>query len=543
MQCAHHPTCPGCPQLGQPIDQQLETKAARLSRALARYPHLLGQIDLDRVKVRQATRTEGYRHRLKLPVERARTGVRIGLRHPTSREIVHTPDCPVLAPGLRAALPPILTWLAGRRGVHSLDLRVSNHTGELQAVFACKGGELDGGPRAARALIRAVDGLVSVAVSRADKQGKRVMGAAPRVVAGAQRLEERIGDTALSMHPGAFFQVDPDNARQLHDLVAAGVGSARRVLDLYAGVGAYGRMLARDPGRKVVAVEEVPAAVRSARAGAPRNLRVLEGRVEDVLERPELVDGAEVAILNPARRGAVPAVLAAMARRVERIVYVSCGPEALARDLDVLAAHGMHATRIDALDLFPQTAEVETVVVLERGRPMHDWAVDGGRATHPWAGRPSGAVGRATELVAAVVGDPGSAGEVRGSTWRRIGHIAGHAVVSIRLRCPPKVALNGLSASGHPLVGAHGPTQRFFAEKAGLLRPFLHVARAGSVVAPLHGDLHAAMVSLGADPGLLKRAGARADRPVRGLRTRPARGPAPRQRKPGRGGRGRGRRR
>ena len=88
---------------------------------------------------------------------------------------------------------------------------------------------------------------MSVAVSRADKAGKRVMGAAPQVVAGRQRLVERIGDTELSMHPGAFFQVDPDNARQLHELVAEAVGDAH-VLDLYAGVGAYGRMLARDRG-------------------------------------------------------------------------------------------------------------------------------------------------------------------------------------------------------------------------------------------------------------------------------------------------------
>ena len=344
------------------------------------------------------------------------------------------------------------------------------------------------------------------------------------------------------MHPGAFFQVDPDNARQLHELVADAVGDARRVLDLYAGVGAYGRMLARDPGRRVVSVEEVPAAVRSAREGAPRNLQVIEGRVEDVLDRRELVGGAEVAILNPARRGALPGVLAAMARRVRRIVYVSCGPEALARDLDVLAAHGMRLVGIEALDLFPQTAEVETVAVLERAAALDRWNTPGGFATHPWGDRPSGALGRADELTALVIGDPGPRGEVRGASWKRVGLVAGHGLLSIRLSGPPRPAMAALAASGHPLAGAHGPTRRFFEEKAGLLRPFLHVSRAGRAHAPLHGDLHTALHLLGAAPALLKRAGAREEAPVPGLSTRRATKPAPHRRGSGRKGRGRGRR-
>ncbi len=543
MRCEHHPGCPGCPQLGRSDDAQLATKAGRLQRALGRYPHLLAGVDPGGLRVRPATRVEGYRHRLKLPVERSPGGTRIGLRHPSSGRIVHTPDCPVLAPGLRQATPAILRWLDARRGVHSLDLRVSNHSGQLQAVLACRGGELDGGARAARALIRAVPGLVSVAVSRADKAGKRVMGAAPRVVAGRQRLVERIGETELYMHPGAFFQVDPDNARQLHHMVAEAVGDARRVLDLYAGVGAYGRMLARDPGRRVVSVEEVPAAVRSAREGAPRNLRVVEGRVEDVLDRPELVSGSEVAILNPARRGALPSVLAAMARRVRRIVYVSCGPEALGRDLDVLAAHGMKVVGLDALDLFPQTAEVETVAVLERASPLDRWATAGGFATHPWGARPSGALGRAEELVVLVIGDPGARGELRGASWQRLGLVAGHGLLSIRLSGPPQPALAALARAGHPLAGAHGPTRRFFEEKAGLLRPFVHIARAGRARATLHGDLHTALDLLGAPVAVQKRAGARAEAPVPGLRSRSATRPAPRPRGSGRKGRGRGRRR
>ena len=71
MRCAHHPGCPGCPQLERSDSAQLVTKAGRLRRALARYPHVVADLDLDGLRVRPATRVEGYRHRLKLPVERS----------------------------------------------------------------------------------------------------------------------------------------------------------------------------------------------------------------------------------------------------------------------------------------------------------------------------------------------------------------------------------------------------------------------------------------------------------------------------------------
>ena len=546
MDCRHHPTCPGCPQLHRSAAQQLETKRARLQRALRRYPHVFTKevrAGIDGLVVRPAVRTEGYRHRLKLLVRQRGKRVAVGLNDRHGKGVVDTPDCPVLAEPLREALPVIQGWLNGKKGVHSIDLRVSSATGELQLVLACRGGELDGGGRAAKRLVRALPQLVSVAVSTADKAGKRVMGSRPRVITGKQHLIERIGRTQLSIHPGAFFQVDPENADQLHEMVRDAVGGARRVMDLYSGVGAYGRMLADDPGRRVVAVEEVSPSVRSARTGAPRNFEVIEGRVEDVLDRPQLVAGAEVAILNPARRGAVPSVLVAMARRVRRVVYVSCGPEALARDLDVLAAHGMRVTGIDALDLFPHTAEVEAVVHLAQGPVVDAWSIEGGRATHPWGARPSGALGRATEVVALVIGDTGEQGRLASGRYRRLGRAAGHSLISMRPAGHPKQLLSELARAGHPVAGRHEATDRFFADKAGLLRPFVHVSKAGSARAPLHGDLVNTLVQLGAGPGVLARAGARADLPVPGFTTPAKTRPAPRRRGSARRARGRGRRR
>ncbi|MEQ1566739.1 MAG: hypothetical protein ABMA64_13945 [Myxococcota bacterium] len=509
LACRHHPACPGCPLIDRPYDQQLASKRERLVRALARYPHL----ELPEVEpIVGAVRTAGYRHRLKLPVHVAGEQVRIGLYGPDHR-VLHTPDCPVLAPELRDTLRVLVEWLRGRAGVHSIDLRVSVATGEQMLVLACRGSDVPGGPRAVRELRRRAPALASVAVSRADPEGKRVMGRAPEVVAGARWIEEQIGQTRYRLHPGAFFQVDPLQAEQIHHRVRDHVGPARTVLDLYAGVGAYGLMLA--PGRsRVVLVEEVTQAADGARAVAPPNVEVLARKVEDVAFDRRF----DAAVINPARRGSDPESLRRLAGWTDRLVYVSCGPETLARDLDILAAHGLRVERITPIDLFPQTPEVETVVTLVRGPPLTRWTTPGGAARTPWLdGGPSGAPGKPKVLIALVLGDTRPRGSVDGARFERIGTVAGHSLLRVQLSTTPSRALAGLKAVGHALVGKDPKTAPFFAEKGGLVRPFVHVERDDrGDTAPLHGDLAEVIDRLGGASGRSERKSA----PARGRRRR-----------------------
>lgn len=487
MDCRHHPTCPGCPLADRPYAAQLKAKASRLRRAVGRFGHLPRP-----APIVGSQWTEAYRHRLKLPIHHG-DKVSIGLYEETrrGRRVLHTPDCPVLADGLRDAIPPILRWLRGRKGVHSLDLRVSEATGELQAVFACRGGELPGGPRAARALLREVDGMASVAVSTADKAGRRVMGSRPKVIAGKAVIEEAIGSTRYDLLPGSFFQADPRQAEVMHRLVRDAVGSATSVLDLYSGVGAYGLMLA--DGRRVEMVEEVRQAAESARRRAPKGVTVHTSRVEDMRFKGSF----DVVILNPARRGSDPASLERIAKLGRKLVYVSCGPETLARDLDVLAAHGMRTTSLTPIDLFPQTREVETVAVLERGEQHRVWQVPGGSIQGPVPTGISGARGRPGLIWMLAIGRI-HAGKGRSARWRPLGEVATHTLLAVETRAPVDRALDELRKRGIQAAGEHAKTAPFFAEKAGLQRPFIHVAQAGSVRAPLHGDLALALIALGA---------------------------------------------
>lgn len=493
MDCRHHPTCPGCPLARTPYPAQLEAKRDRLVRALARYPHL-GLPTVEAIV--PAVRDEGYRHRLKLPVRVSDRHVSIGL-YDGRHQVLDTPDCPVLHPSLRAALPPLLDWMRGKSGIHSVDLRVSAATGEHLLVLACQGGELPGGAHAARELRRRIPTLAGVAVSRADPEAKRVMGRAPRPLVGASSIVEKIGTTAYHLHPGAFFQVDPLQAERIHALVHEMVGPARTVLDLYAGVGAYGLMLA--PGReRVLLVEEVTQAAAGARAVAPPNVEVIASKVEDVAFQGRF----DVAVINPARRGSDPASLERLAGLTDSLVYVSCGPETLARDLDCLATHGLRADRIVPVDLFPQTPEVEAVVHLSRGPKLERWKGEGGWARGPWRATPSGATGKPARVTALLIGAVRPQGSFDGGRFERIGTVAGHSLVRFELRTTVSRALSTLRAWGHPVAGQDPKTAGFFAEKAGLVRPFVHVDRdTDGAVAPLHGDLAEAIEQLGGSAG------------------------------------------
>lgn len=499
--------CPGCPLAEASYPDQLKQKRERLARALARYPHLPAAPE-----VSPAQHTEGYRHRLKLPVRVEGPRVAVGLYDSTGSRIIDTPDCPVLEPGLRTGLQGVRAWLSGRSEVHSIDLRRSQATGELQLVLAVKGGtDVPGGRRGLALLTEALPRLTSIAVSRADPDGRRVMGAAPTLVWGKATIEEKIGDTRYRLHPGAFFQVDPRQAEALHRLVKADVGEAQSILDLYSGVGAYALMLA--PGRRrILAVEELPQAARAAAELAPRNMEVRGVRVEEL----EVSEPFDAVILNPARRGSDPRVLARAASLARHMVYVSCGPETLARDLDILAAYGMRVRSIRAIDLFPQTPEVEAVVALERGPELRHWSVPGGRAQGPWHQTPSGAVGRPDRAVALMLGETPPSGNVPGGRFRRVAMVATHSLVRIELQGSLGPALAAFARQGHPVAGTDPRTARFFSEKAGLVRPFLHIERADGAAAPLHGDLIAALDALGASPDVTVRGGTAAPKPKEG---------------------------
>lgn len=189
----------------------------------------------------------------------------------------------------------------------------------------------------------------------------------PDIPSGQATLRERLGGHAFRVSAPSFFQVNRVQAERMAELVLAAVGVGEVVVDAYAGVGTFAVLLASRATR-VIAIEESGPAMKDAAenvAGLP-NIELRIGKAEVVLgELADVETKVHAVVLDPPRSGCHPAALAAVARLAPSIVvYVSCDPASMARDLRVLADTGFTLTRVQPLDMFPQTVHVECIATL-----------------------------------------------------------------------------------------------------------------------------------------------------------------------------------
>jgi len=277
---------------------------------------------------------------VELPSEAYRTSVRLlsargrpAYRRAGSHQPVEVDSCLVLHP-LLAALLSTGTF----DGAREMELRGGARTGDRLVVAH---------PKASR--LNLPQGVQAVSTAEV-RRGKHVC------------YHEEAGGRRWQISAGSFFQVRPDGADALTDLVVAAASDAERVTDLYAGVGLFAGVLAA-AGRRVVAVE----AHRIAAEDARRNLAGLDARivVSDVARyKPVPTD---LVVADPSRAGLrAEGVAAALATEPARVVLVSCDPAALARDTVLLSAEGYALASVTPVDLFPHTAHVECVSIFDR---------------------------------------------------------------------------------------------------------------------------------------------------------------------------------
>jgi 23S rRNA (uracil1939-C5)-methyltransferase len=192
----------------------------------------------------------------------------------------------------------------------------------------------------------------------------------PPAALGADHLIEELGGIAFHLRPTTFFQINSAAAEALLGLVRAGLElrGGERLLDLYCGAGAFALPLAASAA-EVLGIEEYAGAIEDGRTTADENgivnVRFEIGRVEQALGQ---LDGLfDATVLDPPRRGCHPQALDHLLRLAPaRIVYISCQPATLARDLKLLVAGGYRVVSVQPVDLFPQTAHIESVCVLMR---------------------------------------------------------------------------------------------------------------------------------------------------------------------------------
>ena len=379
------PMCPGFGRCGGCVWQhlaysaQLAEKRARVTGPLAR----VGVVATGTVvigSVRPAPELTGYRNKGKYVVGQTGEHLLMGAYAPRSHEVVDTLGCRVVAP----IIDEVALWTRGaaeRAGLAAYAERA--RTGELRYVIVREAGgdvmvvlvvaphtprgKLE---RVAAALAHhpAVHGVIVVENDRRD--GAIVpSGGAATVLHGQGHLVEQLAGVPVEVGAGEFLQVNRAQASAMYARVTelAEAQPGMQAIDLFAGLGGIGLHLAR-AGASVIAVEidrDAVAQLRRAaqRAGLP--LTAIAGDVGDI--RGQLGARPDVVVVNPPRKGLSGGARGFLAElAAPTIIYVSCGPEALGRDVIALAGHGYTPDAIEPFDLMPGTAQVETLLRLRR---------------------------------------------------------------------------------------------------------------------------------------------------------------------------------
>lgn len=358
--CPYAGACGGCAYQELDYPAQLGLKEAVLRESLAR-----GGAAWDGPIARHASPREGWRSRATLHVAVSAGGLRLGLREEGSHRVVDLPRCLQLSETMTAVVTGLRRSLEKRPAlaarVHDVRLLESGRAGRVVVGLE---GEL--GPADAPQLVGLQEGTPLAGLGARFGSGRARRYAH---LAGDDSVVSEVLGRRYRIHGESFFQGNRFLVEDLARAVRDGVPRGGRVLDLYSGVGLFALTLA-DGAESVLGIEGNPQAVDDATFNAKDaglgHVAFRSGEVEATLATIPIAAGERI-VLDPPRSGAGAALLRAVAARAPAsILYVSCDPPTLARDLKALAPTGYRVAELQMFDLFPDTFHLETVAVLRR---------------------------------------------------------------------------------------------------------------------------------------------------------------------------------
>ncbi len=376
--CPHFPKCGGCALRHMTYEEELSFKRQRVEDALRR----IGGLDLTVDVIHGAAHPDRYRNKAQFPVS-GKQGVSVGFFRSRSHDVIDVPSCLLQRPEADGAGRTVKSWME-QFSVPAYD-EVS-HTGLVRHVYVrtnragqglicliCNGESLPHQAELIAALREAVPQAVGVVLSVNRDKTNVILGKQYRTLWGQDYLYDTLCDLTFKLSVPSFFQVNPEQTEVLYRKAAefAGLTGNETVVDLYCGTGTISLVLAGE-AKQVIGAEIVPSAIEDARENARRNdLQNTEFICADAKEAAaELARRGlrpDVICVDPPRKGISPEVVDAIAQMSPtRLVYVSCDPATLARDVARLREKGYHLQQAEAADLFPRTGHVETVCLLSR---------------------------------------------------------------------------------------------------------------------------------------------------------------------------------
>ena len=381
--CPCFAQCGGCCYRHITYEAELGIKAARVQDALTR---IGGFRSLPVRPILGADSRDGYRNKALLPLGTKKDGsLSMGFYAVNSHRIVDCEECRLQPEEFNRAMGAFRQWEAAYgdpvydEATHSgrmrrLYLRKGEMTGQILACVVVNGNGLHHETELVQALKQAVPGLSSVVINSNRERTNVALGQKCRTIYGMDTIEDTLCGLRFKLSPLSFYQVNRTQAERLYEVAAryAGLTGQELLLDLYCGAGTIGLSMA-GMARRLLGVEIVPQAVENARENARLNgIENAEFFCGDAGEAAQMLaergERPDVIVLDPPRKGCSPDLVRTVAEfGPKRIVYVSCDPATLARDLKLFAELGYPPVEAAPVDMFPGTAHVETVVLLSKG--------------------------------------------------------------------------------------------------------------------------------------------------------------------------------
>lgn len=324
-----------------------------------------------------------YRNKAQVPVGEKDGKLIAGFFKPRSHDIVDTDESLIQIPEINEAVQAVKE-ICGKLGIPAYNeethkgvlrhimARYGQQTGELMVVIVTRTGEIPFVEKIVEEIVARLPKVKSIVHNVNSKRTNVILGDKTKVLWGSEVIYDFIGDVKFAISALSFYQVNPVQTKVLYDkaLEYAALTGSESVIDAYCGIGTISLFLAQK-ARKVFGVEIVPEAIEDARKNAAlngiENAEFEAGEAEVVIPKwYEEGNKADVFVVDPPRKGCDEVLLRTIIdMKPKKVVYVSCNPATLARDLRILEDGGYKTVEVQPVDMFPHTTHCEAVARIE----------------------------------------------------------------------------------------------------------------------------------------------------------------------------------
>lgn len=379
--CSIASQCGGCQIQDIKYEKQLEIKKKMVKDNLERIGGLSDIKVHDVIGMKEPFR---YRNKGQFPIGFKNSSIQLGFYMSKSHEIVPCEECLIQHETSDAVLKkikpiidkyriPIYNERTGKGILRHIITKVGYATGEMMLILVTNKKELPNKEALVQEIIKEMPFITSLIQNINTKKGNVILGNKNITLYGKPTIKDKIKDIEFNISPQSFYQINPAQTETLYEkaLEYANLTGEETVFDLYCGIGTITLLLAQK-AKKVIGVEMVEDAIKDAQENAEQNqinnVEFHGGKVEDVV--PKLYEEgtkADVVVIDPPRKGCDETLLSTIVDvQPNRIIYVSCNPSTLARDLKYLSEKGYKTQEVQPVDMFPHTMHTESVCLLKR---------------------------------------------------------------------------------------------------------------------------------------------------------------------------------